>query len=95
MAGTQLRRYEINPGEMEEFLVAWRGVREIREKFGFRAEFAYANDEANEFVWAITCDDDFAAAEQAYYASPERAAANPNPVDNIAAMHLHMVRKAD
>ena len=23
---TQLRRYEINPGEMDDFLVAWRGV---------------------------------------------------------------------
>jgi len=32
MAGTQLRRYEIKPGEMDDFLVAWRGVvaRDVR-----------------------------------------------------------------
>jgi hypothetical protein len=92
MAGTQLRRYEINPGEMEQFLVAWRCVKAIREHYGFRAEFAYVNDEAYEFIWAVTCDGDFAAAEEAYYASPERASVDLNPIDNIAVMHVHMVR---
>jgi hypothetical protein len=92
MAGTQLRRYEINPGEMEQFLVAWRGILPIREKYGFRVEFAYVNDEADEFVWAISCDGDFADAEAAYYASPERATVDPNPADHIAVMHLAMVR---
>ena len=95
MPGTQLRRYEIKPGEMDDFLVAWRGVVAIREQFGFRVVFAYVNEEANEFVWAVAHDGDFDAAAEAYYASPEREAVNPNPVDNIATMHVHMVERAD
>ena len=92
MPGTQLRRYEINSGEMDDFLVAWRGVVAIREQYGFRVVFAYVNDEANEFVWAIAHDGDFDAAAEQYYASPEREAVDPNPVDNISVMHVHMVR---
>jgi hypothetical protein len=95
VAGTQLRRYEINPGEMEQFLAAWRGIVPIRAQYGFRVDFAYVNDEVDEFVWAITHDGDFGAAEAAYYASPERAAADPNPADHIAVMHLNMVTPAE
>jgi hypothetical protein len=95
VAATQLRRYEINPGEMDDFLVAWRGVVAIREQYGFRVVFAYVNDEANEFVWAIAHDGDFDAAAEAYYASPEREHVSPNPVDNISVMHVHMVRAPD
>jgi hypothetical protein len=91
---TQLRRYEINPGEMDDFLVAWRGVVPIREQYGFRVVFAYVNDEADEFIWAIAHDGDFGAAERTYYASPERAAARPSPADFIVTMHLNMVRPA-
>ena len=94
MPETQLRRYEIKPGAMDDFLGAWRGVVPIRERYGFRVVFAYVNDEANEFVWAIAHDDDFAAADTVYYSSPERAAASPNPADFIATMHLNMVRPA-
>jgi GH25 family lysozyme M1 (1,4-beta-N-acetylmuramidase) len=95
VAGTQLRRYEINPGEMDRFLVAWRGVVAIRAQHGFRVEFALVDADANEFVWAITHDGDFAAAEADYYASPERATVDPNPADNIAVMHLSMVTKVE
>jgi len=95
MAGTQLRRYEINPGEMDDFLVAWRGVVAIREQYGFRVVFAYVNEEANEFVWAIAHDGDFDVAAEQYYASPERETVSPNPVDNIATMHVHMVERVD
>ena len=95
MAGTQLRRYEINAGEMEQFLAAWRGIVPIRESFGFRVEFAFVDPEQNQFVWAITHDGDFAAAEAAYYASPERANVALNPADHIAAMHLSMVHRPD
>ena len=93
MAGTQLRRYEIKPGEMDDFLVAWRGVVVIREKFGFRAVFAYVNEEAIEYIWAIAHDGDFEAAAEQYYASQEREAVNQNQVDYIATMHVHMVRE--
>ena len=93
MPGTQLRRYEIKPGEMEQFLAAWRGIVPVRESFGFRVEFAYVDPEQSEFVWAISHDRDFATAEAEYYASPARANVALNPADHIAVMHLAMVHE--
>ena len=62
MAGTQLRRYEIKPGEMDDFLVVWRGVKARSWwQFGFRAAFAFVNEDAYEFIWAIARDGDFEA----------------------------------
>ena len=74
MAKTQLRRYEIEDGQMEAFLVYWQKLIEQRQKFGFRVVFAYVDDTNNDLVWAVTHDGDFAAAEAAYMRSPERAA---------------------
>jgi hypothetical protein len=88
----QLRRYEIKPGEMEPFLTAIRAAFPVREQYGFSVPFALVDDENNEFVWAVTHDGDFAAAEEAYYASPERAALPDNPADHIAVLHVCMAR---
>ena len=88
----QLRRYEVKPGEMELLVVAMRGAFAVREQYGFSVAFALVDEENNEFVWAVTHDGDFAAAEQEYYASPERAALAANPADHIAALHIGMVR---
>jgi hypothetical protein len=95
VSGTQLRRYEIKPGEMDVFLAAWRGILPIRERYGFRVGFAYVNDAQYEFVWTVTHDGDFEAAERDYYGSPERATLVDNPADHIAVMHVDMVRAAD
>ena len=74
MAKTQLRRYEIEDGQMETLLVYWHKLIEQRQKFGFRVVFAYIDDTNNDLVWAVQHDGDFAAAEAAYLGSPERAA---------------------
>ena len=92
MTSVQLRRYEIKPGEMEAFLDAVRGAFPIREQYGFQIAFALIDEERNEFTWAVTHDGDFAAAEVAYYESPERAALPVNPADHIAVMHVAMVK---
>jgi hypothetical protein len=92
MTSVQLRRYEIKPGEMEAFLDAVRAAFLIREQYGFRVAFALVDEERNEFTWAVTHDGDFAAAEVAYYESPERAALPVNPADHIAVMHVGMVK---
>jgi hypothetical protein len=91
MTSVQLRRYEIKPGEMEAFLDAVRAAFPIREQYGFTVEFALIDDGRNEFVWAVSHDGDFTAAEVAYYESPERAALPANAADHIAVMHLAMV----
>lgn len=92
MRSVQLRRYEIKPGEMDQFLAAVRAAFVVREQYGFSVAFALVDDENNEFVWAVTHDGDFAVAEQEYYASPERAALPDNPADHIAVLHVGMVR---
>lgn len=71
---TQLRRYEIEDGQMEAFLPYWHKLIEQRQKFGFRVVFAYVDETNNEVVWAVEHDGDFKAAEAAYFHSAERAA---------------------
>lgn len=75
MARAQLRRYDIEDGQMDAFLVYWHKLIEQRQKFGFRVVFAYIDDTNNDLVWAVEHDGDFAAAEAEYVVSPERAAA--------------------
>lgn len=91
MSGTQLRRYEIKPGEMDDFLAAWRGAVPVRRQHGFEVVFACADRQANEFTWVVRHDGDFDAAEKAYYASPERAALPVDPAVHLDAAHVAMV----
>ncbi len=92
MTSVQLRRYEIKPGAMPEFLEAMRPLFAVREQYGFGVAFALVDEEQNEFVWAATHEGDFAAAEAEYYASPERAALPVHPGTFIDEMHICMVR---
>lgn len=77
---------------MDQFLAAIRDAFVVREQYGFAVAFALVDEERNEFVWAVTHDGDFAAAEQEYYSSAERAALPANPADHIAVLHVGMVR---
>lgn len=80
----QLRRYQVKPGEMEQFVEVWKqGVVPARERYGFRVVAAWRSDDDAEFGWLVAYDgdDSFEAAERAYYESPERAAM---PVDPLA-----------
>lgn len=87
----QLRRYEIKSGEMDAFVQAWRGVVPVRQRYGFRALFAFVNPAGDEFTWAVAHEGDFDQAEKDYYASPERAGLPANPADHIAAAHVDKV----
>ncbi|MGO9963969.1 MAG: hypothetical protein ACLPUG_11140 [Acidimicrobiales bacterium] len=75
MVTVQLRRYQIHPGEMDAFLEWWPTILPAREQYGFKVLFAYVDESTNQFIWAVSHDGDFDAAEQTYFASPERAAA--------------------
>ena len=86
MTTIQLRRYAIESGRMDDFVVWWHSILEPRGKFGFRVVFVYADDENDQFVWAVEHDGDFDAAEADYTTSPERAKAfanNPNVVKSM------------
>jgi hypothetical protein len=83
MGTIQLRRYTVEPGRMADFTKWWPSIVAPRAKYGFRVVFAYADDENDQFVWAVEHEGDFDAAEKEYLASPERAeafATNPNVV---------------
>jgi hypothetical protein len=86
MGTIQLRRYAIEPGRMDDFVAWWRSIIGPRAKYGFRVVFAYADEEHDQFVWAVENDGDFDVAEKEYLASPERAEAfetNPNVVTSM------------
>ena len=82
----QLRRFRIQPGQMAAFVAAWRaGVAPLRRRHGFTIVGAWTVDGADEFVWVLAYDgpDGFAAADAVYYASPHRAALDPDPARYI------------
>jgi hypothetical protein len=72
----QLRRYTFEPGRLPAFLDWFPTLVPVREQFGFRVRFGYADRENETFTWAVEHDGDagqFRAAEEAYNASAERA----------------------
>jgi NIPSNAP len=84
----RLRIYEVKQGEMSAWVNEWsRLVRPLREKFGFHVLGAWASEESNTFVWLLGHDgpSGYDDADRAYYASPERAALDPDPARHLAA----------
>jgi len=69
--GVQLRHYPIKPGHLDEFLEGFPKILAVRETFGFRCLFAFADRERNEFV--ICIEGDLGETEARYAASPELA----------------------
>jgi hypothetical protein len=91
MSGVQLRRYQLKPGSVDAFLDAWRAACVVRAQFGFTVEFAVVDRDHEGFVWAVSADGDFDAADRAYYDSPERAALPVDPASFVAEKWLTMV----
>jgi hypothetical protein len=89
--GIQLRRYELVPETQDEFIAWFPKVIPARAAHGFRVLFAVLDAERHEFTWAVAHDGDFAAAEQVYMVSPERAAAFAGVPKYTAAQHISMV----
>jgi hypothetical protein len=80
----QLRDYLVKPGEMDAWIAEWaRHVRPLREAMGFKVLGAWAVRAEDRFVW-ILGHDDFDAADERYYASPERRSLDPDPARHLA-----------
>jgi hypothetical protein len=76
----QLREYTIEDGRLDDFVREWRElVLPLRVSLGFGVFGPWVEREASRFVWVVGYDGDIGAANEAYYASPERAAMNPDP----------------
>ena len=87
----QLRRYEIEPGRMADFLAWFPTLLPVREHFGFRVLFALAEEEHSTFTWAVAHDGDEAAfleVEERYKTSPERAAVFESFPACVASMQI-------
>lgn len=98
MKTTQLRRYEVIPDLYDEF-VAWMSAKLIpgRRAAGFTVEFAYANREQFEYVWAVSIDGDherFGELSAAWAASPERVAIFEGVPEYTTAQHIDFVESA-
>jgi hypothetical protein len=91
----QLRRYDIEPGQMDAFVSWWRSIIEPRRVYGFRVEFAYVDEDHSQFVWAVAHDGDFDEAEAKYMASPERADAFATHPDVITSAKVAKVQVLD
>lgn len=77
----QLRDYLIAEGHLDDFLDAWtRGVLPLRRAAGFEVQ-AWTVPGESRFVWLLQYDGPgtFAAADEAYYDAPKRAALDPDP----------------
>jgi hypothetical protein len=92
----QLRRYKVAPGQMEAWVGEWRErVRPLRETHGFEVLGAWVVEGSDEFVWVIASDGSrtFEEADAAYYASPERAALDPDPARHLVEVRADFVRE--
>ena len=79
---TQVRIYRVRDGELAHFVEEWKEqIKPLRESLGFRVLGAWASEEDSRFAWVLAYDGDdgFAAANDRYYDSPERAAFDPDP----------------
>ena len=93
----ELRRYEVEAGELGRLVDWFPTIAAVRDKYGFTVEFAYADSDSSEFVWAVSYPGDVEAFESAlaiYNDSPERAAAFDVFASPVAKMHLSYVTSA-
>ena len=80
---TQLRDYRIRDGELDRFIEEWSThLVPLRRSMGFTIPAAWTVAPEHRFIWLLEHPGDwdaFAEADAAYYASPERAAIDPDP----------------
>ncbi len=80
METVQLRRYELAPGTLTDWVSHWHeDVVQLRQDYGFRVLFAYADHVNSQFVWALAFDgtpEELAARDREYHDSPEWAERN-------------------
>ena len=87
---TEVRIYTVKPGKLDEFVSIF--VAEIMPtsaKYGVRVHAAWRNDEANEFVWVRSYDDEQALST--YSNSPERALYSSRSHDCLEQTQVRMV----
>jgi hypothetical protein len=81
----QLRLYTVKPGAMDSWIAEWHEhVRRLRLAHGFAIVGPWVGEDGETFAWILGHDGDFEAADEAYYASDERRALDPDPARHLA-----------
>jgi hypothetical protein len=90
----QIRRYELDPAQVDDFLQWWSAVmRPLRLRMGFDVVFAAADRERSEFTWATTAADastEFDAIASRYEKSAQRHEALASMPPAIRNAHITM-----
>lgn len=83
MTAVQLRDYRIQAGELDRFVEEWRThLAPLRRSIGFEIPAAWTVAGEHRFIWLLAHPggwNAFEEADAAYFASPERAAMDPDP----------------
>ena len=81
----ELRVYTVKPGAIDDWVAEWRAhVYPLRLELGFSIPAAWVVEGEDRFVWILEYDgDDFEAANEAYYSSPQRRAVEPEPTRHL------------
>jgi hypothetical protein len=70
---------------MATWLEEWHEqVRPLRLAHGFSIAGPWVGDDGKTFAWILGHDEDFDAADDAYYASDERRGLDPDPARHLA-----------
>ncbi len=89
----QLRVYTVERGAMDDFVDEWHEhVRPLRLAHGFSVFGPWVGEDGETFVWILGHDDDFEGADEAYYASDERRALDPDPARHLASRETRFMR---
>jgi hypothetical protein len=89
----QLRLYSVKPGAMDAWLDEWHEhVRPMRLRHGFAIVGPWVGEDGETFAWIIGHDGDFEQADEAYYASDERRALDPDPARHLAHVETRFMR---
>jgi len=80
---TQLRDYRIVDGQLDRFAHEWRTrLAPLRRACGFEIAGAWTVPDEHRFIWLLVHPDGwdaFEAADERYFASPERRSLDPDP----------------
>lgn len=91
----QLRVYTVRTGAMDDWVGEWRRhIEPLRRRFGFEVIGPWVVEDEDRFVWILGYGDDdgWQAADEAYYASSERRAIEPDPARHLLATEQWMMR---
>jgi len=84
--------YRVKTGELDRWVEEWRAtVRPLRDAMGFEVLGPWIGED-DLFVWLIG-HEDLEAADAAYYASPERAALDPDPARLLAEVQTFLLEE--